>query len=211
MSGSEGRRGEDFRPVVVRDVPGHNWEAASPGKKRRKSSKRKSNACPALNGALGCPSPPPAFPHPPLTRSGAVHLFQRQGNPFPLSSRPSRTYGGLAGLAESVVREALHQAGLADASRADDDHLQLEVGRPRRLFPSAGLRPRQRGRDPGRAQPASAEPRPPPLQPRARLHPLMRLARPTPRHLSQGPARDRLPSPAVRDTLPRPEKRRNRK
>ena len=44
---------------------------------------------------------------------------------------PARlTYGGLAGLAESVVGEALHQAGLAHAAGADDDDLQLEVGRP---------------------------------------------------------------------------------
>lgn len=52
---------------------------------------------------------------------------------------PTLTHGGLAGLAKSVVGEALHQAGLAHAAGADDDDLQLEVGWPGGLLPPAGL------------------------------------------------------------------------
>lgn len=86
-----------------------------------------------------------------------------------------RTHGGLAGLAERVVGEALHQAGLAHAAGADDDDLQLEVGRPGGLLPPAGLAARQRRGD--RTQAAA---RGSPVQRGARIHARIRLALGTP-------------------------------
>lgn len=65
----------------------------------------------------------------------------------------SLTHSGLAGLAEGVVGEALHEAGLAHPPRPDDDHLQLEVGRARRLLPAAWLSPGERRRPRRRARP----------------------------------------------------------
>lgn len=84
----------------------------------------------------------------------------------------SLTHGGLASLAEGVVGEALHEAGLAHPPRPDDDHLQLEVGRARRLFPATGLPPGERRRPSRRARPEvqPAAPHPALRQPRARLH-----------------------------------------
>lgn len=84
----------------------------------------------------------------------------------------SLTHGGLASLAEGVVGEALHEAGLAHPPRPDDDHLQLEVGRARRLLPATGLPPGERRRPSRRARPEvqPAAPHPALRQPRARLH-----------------------------------------
>ena len=107
------------------------------------------------------------------TRPGRVYTARpRQGRAVGARPAGCLTHGGLAGLAEGVVGEALHQAGLAHSPRADDDDLQLEVGGPRRLLPAAGLPPGQRRRPPRRARPElqPAAPRPALRQPRARLH-----------------------------------------
>lgn len=120
-----------------------------------------------------------------------------EDTPLPGSGRGragALTHGGLAGLAEGVVGEALHEAGLAHPPRPDDDHLQLEVGRARRLLPAAGLAPGERRRPPRRARPEvqPAAPRPALRQPRARLH-QRRMRRRAAAALPPHPPRSRPP------------------
>lgn len=81
------------------------------------------------------------------------------------------THSGLARLAEGVIRESLHKAGLSHSAGADDDHLQFIISDSRRHL-SAALRRSHSGR-------ATTGP---PLDSEPRLHPAL-TASP---HLSHG-------------------------